>query len=97
MRSAHDANRASCVTTTPATPARQARPSNRSTDSPFTQSSAPVGSSASSNRRCPTMGPRDRGALSCTAGQLVREPVSQYGQTKPSNTVIAALRAAARA
>ncbi len=49
-RSAQEARCASCVTTTPATPRCVAARSRRMTASPFTESSAPVGSSASSTR-----------------------------------------------
>jgi hypothetical protein len=45
----------SWVTTTPATSRFVAARSRRITDSPFTESSAPVGSSASSNPRSPTI------------------------------------------
>src|ERR687897_3631837 len=54
-RSAHEASCASCVTTTPATPRLVAARSSRMTASPFTESSAPVGSSASSKPRSPTI------------------------------------------
>ena len=54
-RSAQDARCASWVTTTPATPRCVAARSRRMTASPFTESRAPVGSSASSKRRSPTM------------------------------------------
>src|SRR5215211_6449101 len=54
-RSAHEARCASWVTTTPATPRRVAARSSRMTVSPFTESSAPVGSSASSSPRSPTI------------------------------------------
>src|SRR5262249_33427383 len=46
-RSAHDASCASWVTTTPATPRCVAARTRRITASPLTESSAPVGSSAS--------------------------------------------------
>src|SRR5262249_4048570 len=54
-RSAHDARCASWVTTTPATPRCVAARSRRMTASPFIESSAPVGSSASSRPRPPTI------------------------------------------
>src|SRR5918994_1263363 len=54
-RSAHEASCASCVTTTPATPRLVAARSSRMTASPFTESRAPVGSSASSSPRSPTI------------------------------------------
>ena len=53
-RSAHEASCASWVTTTAATPRRQAASIRRITASPLAESSAPDGSSASSSCRSPT-------------------------------------------
>ena len=54
-RSAHEASCASWVTTTPATPRLHAVRTSRITASPFSESSAPDGSSASNSRRSPTI------------------------------------------
>ena len=97
MRSAHEASWASWVTTTPVTPSRHAERSSRITASPFTESSAPVGSSARRMWRSPTMARAmatrwrspperssgNRSALSRTSEALERFQAGRAGPLRP--------------
>ena len=91
-RSAQAACRASWVTSTPAAPASTRARSSRRTASPVCESSAPVGSSASTSRRCADERPGDRDPLLLPAGHLVGEAV---GVRRSSSTSARAASAGA--